>query len=148
MKIINRRAHFDYEILESFEAGIHLSGAEVKAVRLGHADLTGSFVRIRGNEAYLVNAKIFPYEFARPDKYEETRTRKLLMHKKELFSLRHKTEGANLTIVPISLYTTRSFIKAEIALAKPKRTFNKKESIKRKDLDRDIERAMADPQER
>lgn len=147
MKIINRRAHFDYEILESFEAGIHLSGAEVKAVRLGHADLTGSFVRIRGNEAYLVNAKIFPYEFARPDKYEETRTRKLLLHKKELFSLRHKTEGANLTIVPISLYTTRSFIKAEIALAKPKRTFNKKESIKRKDLDRDIERAMADPQE-
>ncbi len=148
MKITNRRAHYDYEILESFEAGINLTGAEVKAVRLGHADLTGSFVRVRGSEAYLVNAKIFPYEFARPEKYEETRTRKLLLHKKEIFSLRHKTEGANLTIVPVSLYTTRSFIKAQIALAKPKRTFNKKEAIKRRDLDRDITRALTDPRER
>lgn len=144
MKIVNRRAHFDFELQDRIEAGINLTGAEVKAVRLGHADLTGSFIRIRGSEAYLVNAKIFPYQFARPENYDETRTRKLLLHKKEIFSLKAKTDGANLTIVPVSLYTSATYIKVELALAKPKRKANKKEAIKRKDLDRELERAYSD----
>lgn len=140
MKIVNRRAHFDFDIQEKFEAGINLTGAEVKAIRLGHADLTGSFVRVRGNEAYLINSKIFPYKFARPENYEESRARKLLLHKKEIFSMKSKTDGANLTIVPFSLYTTKTYIKVELALGKPKRKFDKKEAIKRKDLDRELER--------
>jgi SsrA-binding protein len=141
MKIDNKRAFFDYTILEKFEAGINLYGAEVKAVRLGHADLTGSHVRIMGNEAYLINAKIFPYEYSRPEKYDEERTRKLLLHKKEIIALKSKTEGQNLTLVPLSMYTTKSFIKVEIALGKGKKQYDKKESIKKKDIERQIEQA-------
>lgn len=138
MKIVNKRAHYDFALLDRFEAGIHLQGQEVKAVRLGHADLTGSFARITGSEAYLVNAKIYPYEFARTDDYEQNRTRKLLLHKKEIIALKAKTEGSNLTIVPVSLYTAKSLIKVELALGKPRRQFNKKERIKKRDLDREI----------
>lgn len=144
MIIVNKRAHFDYDIQDKLEAGINLTGAEVKAIRLGHADLTGSFIRVRGTEAYLVNAKIFPYKFARPENYDEGRVRKLLLHKKEIFALKSKTDGANLTIVPISLYTTKTYIKVELALAKPKNKANKKEAIKRKDLDRELERALSE----
>ena len=142
MKITNKRAFFDYQISDKFEAGINLYGAEVKAVRLGHADLTGSHVRIMGNEAYLINAKIFPYQYSRPENYDEKRTRKLLLHKKEIIALRSKTEGQNLTLVPISLYTTKSFIKLEIALGHGKKKYDKKESIKQKDIQRDTEQEM------
>ena len=142
MKITNRRVFFDYSILERFEAGINLYGAEVKAVRLGHADLTGSHVRIMGNEAYLINAKIFPYQYSRPEGYDEKRTRKLLLHKREIIALKSKTEGQNLTLVPISMYTTKSFIKVEIALGKGKKQYDKKEAIKKKDIQREIEQEM------
>jgi SsrA-binding protein len=117
-------------------------GAEVKAIRLGNVDLAGSFVRIRGTEAYLINAKIYPYEFARPEGYDIKRTRKLLLHKKQLTSLKSRTEATTLTIVPISVYTTKKFIKAELALAKPKKQYNKKEAIRRRDIDRDTERLL------
>lgn len=138
MKITNRRAHYDYELGETFEAGINLQGQEVKAVRAGHADLTGSFARIVGSEAYLVNAKIFPYQFARTQDYDQSRTRKLLLHKKEIIGLKTKMEGANLTIVPVSMYTTRNLIKVELALGKPRKQFNKREQKKRRDLDREM----------
>ncbi|MBI2028677.1 MAG: SsrA-binding protein SmpB [Candidatus Levybacteria bacterium] len=144
MKITNRRAFYDYRILEKFEAGINLFGAEVKAVRLGHADLTGSHVKILGSEAYLINAKIFPYKFARPEGYDERRTRKLLLHKREIIALKSKTEGQGLAIVPISLYTTSHLIKVELALAKGKKEFDKKEAIKRKDIQREEEQELSD----
>jgi SsrA-binding protein len=144
MKIDNKRAFYDYQILEKFEAGINLFGAEVKAVRLGHADLTGSHVRIMGEEAYLINAKIFPYKYSRPENYDEQRTRKLLLHKKEIIALKSKTEGQNLTLVPISLYTTKSFIKLEIALGKGKKQYDKKEAIQKKDVQREAEQELAD----
>jgi len=142
MKIANKRAFFDYQILEKFEAGINLLGAEVKAVRLGHADLSGSYVRIMGNEAYLINAKIFPYQYSRPENYDEQRTRKLLLHKNEIIALKSKTEGQNLALVPLSMYTTKSFIKIEIALGKGKKQYDKKESIKRKDTQREVEQEL------
>jgi len=139
MKIINKRAHFDFEIVETFEAGIHLLGQEVKAVREGHADLTGSFAKIVGGEAYLVNAKIFPYAYARTEDYDQNRTRKLLLHRKQIVSIKSKTDGSNLTIVPISLYTTRNLIKVELALGKSRKQYDKREQKKRRDLDRDTE---------
>lgn len=142
MKITNRKASFDYSLLEHFEAGINLFGAEVKAVREGHVDLTGSFVRIMGTEAYLVNANIFPYEHARPETYEPRRTRKLLLHKKQIISLKGKMDGANLTVVAVSMYTTHGLIKVELALAKSKKKFDKKEAIKRRDIDRQIEEEL------
>ena len=139
MKITNRRAFYDYKILERIEAGINLYGAEVKAVRLGHADLSGSHVRIMGSEAYLINAKIFPYEYSRPEGFDEKRTRKLLLHKREIIALNTKTEGQNLTLVPLSLYTNKSFIKLEVALGKGKKQYDKKETIKKKDIQREVE---------
>ena len=142
MKITNKRAFFDYQILEKIEAGINLFGTEVKAVRLGHADLTGSHVRIMGSEAYLINAKIFPYKYARPEDYDEKRTRKLLLHKSEIIALKSKTDGQNLTLVPLSIYTTKSFIKLEIGVGRGKKQFDKKESIKEKDIQRDIEQEL------
>jgi SsrA-binding protein len=138
MKILNKRAHFDFEILETFEAGINLQGQEVKAVREGHADLTGSFAKITGSEAYLINSKIFPYKFARTENYEQSRTRKLLLHKAQIVSLKSKTEGGNLTIVPISMYTTRNLIKVELGLGKPRKQFDKKKRIQKRDLDREM----------
>jgi len=144
MKIINKKAFFDYEILERFEAGINLIGAEVKAVRLGHADLTGSFAKIIGSEAYLINAKIFPYQYARPEGYDERRTRKLLLHKKEIIALKGRTEGSNLTIVPLSIYTTKNFIKVELGLGKGKKEYQKKEAKKKKDIQRDVELDVAE----
>ena len=142
MKIINRKASFDYQLLEKFEAGINLFGAEVKAVRAGHVDLAGSFVRIIGSEAYLVNANIFPYEHARPETYDPRRTRKLLLHKKEIISLKGKMDGANLTVVPVSMYTTHGLIKIELAFAKSKKKFDKKEAIKKRTIERDIDQAI------
>ena len=142
MKIINRKAGYDYELSDRMEAGVRLVGSEVKAVRLGKADLTGSFVRIIGTEAYLVNANIFPYEYARPDGYDARRTRKLLMHKKQIIALRSRIEGSHLTVVPISLYTSHNFIKLEIALARSKKKFEKREEIKKRDIDRQLEEAI------
>lgn len=139
MKITNKRAFFDYRLLERLEAGIRLNGAEVKAVRLGHADLTGSFVRVIGGEAYLVNAKIFIYEYARPEAYDEKRSRKLLLHKKEIIALKSKTEGENLTLVPVSMYNNKRHIKVEIALAKSKKQYDKRESIKKREIEREIQ---------
>ena len=134
MKISNKKAHFDYQITEKIEAGINLLGSEVKAVREGMADLTGSFVKIIGQEAYLINAKIFPYKYARPEGYDERRSRKLLLHKKEILAIKHKMDGSNLSVIPVSMYTTKSFIKVELGLGKGKKEFQKKRRRKRKIL--------------
>lgn len=143
MRIVNRKAPFEFEIQEKFEAGINLLGAEVKAVKLGHADLSGSHVRIMGSEAYLINARIFPYQFARPESYDENRTRKLLLHKQQIISLKSRMDGQNLTLVPISMYTKGTLIKLEVALGRGKKKFEKKEAKKKKDIQRELEREYA-----
>lgn len=143
MRISNKRAHFDFEIRDKFEAGIQLTGAETKAVRLGHADLTGSFVKILGNEAYLVNSKIFPYKYARPEGYDENRTRKLLLHKKEIITLKSKMDGEGLSVVPMALYEKGDFFKIELGIGKGKKTHEKRRVLKEKALERDIEREIA-----
>jgi SsrA-binding protein len=136
MKIFNKRVRFDYQILERIEAGISLSGGEARAVRTGHINLTGSFVKIINKEAYLVNANI-PV----PDKryYDPTASRKLLLHKGQILDLLTKSKQKKLTIVPVSVYTKRRLIKLEIALAKSKRVFEKKEAQKKVDIQRDID---------
>lgn len=139
MNIINHRARFDYTIQDRLEAGVHLIGSEVKSLRGGHAKLDGSFVRILGSEAYLVNAHISPYPFARIENYDPKRSRKLLLHKKELISLKTKLESANLTLVPLSWYTKGSLVKLEIALARGKKQYEKRDAIKQRDLKRQVE---------
>lgn len=140
MKIINKKAAFDYEILDRFEAGITLIGAEVKSLREGHAKLDGAFVRIIGSDAYLVNAQIFPYVYARPDNYDPKRTRKLLLHRKELISLKSKMEGANLTLIPTAWYTKGPFIKLEVGLARGKKQYEKREKMRQDVQKRELER--------
>lgn len=139
MKIINRKATYDYTILDRFEAGIHLLGSEVKSLKGGHASLEGAFVRIIGSEAYLVNAQIFPYIYARPEGYDPKRTRKLLLHKKELTSLKSKLDGANLTLVPLFWYTKGSLVKLEVGVARGKKQYEKREAKKREDMKRELE---------
>lgn len=142
MKVTNKKAFFDYQLMDRFEAGINLYGHEVKSVRLGKADLSASFVRIIGSEAYLVNAKIFAYQPGQIEGYDERRTRKLLLHKKELIALKTKTDGANLSLVPVSLYLKHGFIKLEIALGKGKKQYQKRESIKKRDLQRQLDQSF------
>ena len=139
MKIVNKKALHEYTILERFEAGIHLLGSEVKSLKGGHASLDGAFVRIIGSEAYLVNAQIFPYLYARPEGYDPKRTRKLLLHKNELISLKGKVEGANLTLVPLSWYTKGPLVKLEVGLARGKKQYEKREAKKREDMRRELE---------
>lgn len=140
MRIFNKKATYEYTILEHLEAGVTLTGAEVKSIKGGHAQLEGSFVRIIGSEAYLVNAQVFPYVYARPEGYDPKRTRKLLLHKSELIRLKSKLEGANLTLIPLSWYTKGPLVKLEIGLARGKKQYEKRESIRREDQKRDLDR--------
>lgn len=140
MKIVNKKATYEYTITERFEAGVTLTGAEVKSIKGGHAKLEGAFVRIIGSEAYLVNAQVFPYIYARPEGYDPKRTRKLLLHKAELIRLKSKIEGANLTLVPLSWYTRGPLVKLEVGLARGKKQYEKREAKRREDQRRELER--------
>lgn len=139
LKVINRRAYYDYEILDKFEAGIVLTGPEVKSVKEGKIKLEGSFVRIINGEAFLINAHIHPYQFADNRNYQPTRTRKLLLHKKEIQSLSTKTAPSGLTLVPLSCYTKGHLIKLEVGIGKGKKKWDKREAIKKRDLKREEE---------
>lgn len=139
----NKRAGFDFELLEKFEAGISLLGTEVKSVRAGHMSLRGAFVTIHNGDAYLTNATIPPWQVANtPASYDPTRSRKLLLNASELKYLIGKITTTGLTIVPIRVYNNRSVIKAEIALAKGKKQYHKKEKRKEADIKRDVERML------
>jgi len=131
MRIVNKRVGRDYRLFDKYEAGISLTGAEVKAIRNGQADISSAYAKIINNEIYLINANI-----------QTTRTRKLLLKKAEIVSIQTKIKQKKLTLVPTKLYTKGRLIKAEIALAKAKRKFEKKEAIKKRDLEREIAQAM------
>jgi len=141
--IQNKKATFNYEILERFEAGITLAGYEVKAIRNGMGSLLGAFVIIHGNEAFLVKATITPYQAPNtPKGYNPERVRKLLLNHKEISRLQKELNTAGLTLVPIKLYNAKSKIKLEIALVRGKKKADKRESIKERDTKRDIERTL------
>jgi SsrA-binding protein len=140
MKIIasNRRARHDYELKEKFEAGLVLSGPEVKSVKAGHIDLKGSYVSIRQGEAFLVKAHISPYKQAMDlDNYDPETERKLLLHRKELNRLIEESQSQRLTIVPTAIGLSRGRIKLEIALARGKKLYDKRESKKQQTMLRD-----------
>ena len=141
----NRKARFNYEILEKYEAGIELLGSEVKSVRGGQMSLEGAFVIVRGGETYLINANIPPYQPKNaPKNYDPFRNRKLLLTKKEIAELAGSEKNKSLTIVPISVYNKNRKIKIEIALVKGKKKFDKRETIKKRDTDREIRREYKD----
>lgn len=142
MRINNRRAPYEYQLLERFEAGIALKGSEVKSIKTGRADLTAAFARVKDGEAFLVNLNIPPYEGGAPEGYDPNRTRKLLLKRDEIISLETKAKKQKLTIVPTSIYTKGRLVKVQIALARPKRKFEKRESKRKKDIERETQREM------
>lgn len=139
----NRKARFDYEILEKYEAGIMLVGSEVKSLRAGHVNLGDAYGMINGTSAYLVHAHISPYQqTAQYLNHEPLRTRKLLLHGAEIQKLLGKTQEKGLTLVPLKMYFKDGRAKVELALGKSKKKGDKRESIKKRDQDREVRRAL------
>lgn len=136
-EIKNKKAYFDYEILEELEAGIALLGTEIKSIRKGSVDLKDTFVNIKNNEAYLLNMYIAKYEEGNIFNHDERRTRKLLLHKKEILKLKEKIKIDGLTIVPLKLYFKKNIVKIKIGVARGKKAYDKREAIKERDLKRE-----------
>ncbi|MDP3784626.1 MAG: SsrA-binding protein SmpB [bacterium] len=139
----NKKAYFDYEILEKYEAGLELRGYEVKSLKLKRGNIQGARAIIRGGEAYIVGMDIPPYQPKNtPKDYEPQRTRKLLLHKKEISRMAGKAEERGLTIVPTKVYTSGGRIKVEIAVVRAKKKYDKRERIKEREENRTIERTL------
>ncbi|HUE68936.1 MAG TPA: SsrA-binding protein SmpB [Candidatus Acidoferrum sp.] len=139
---VNRRAYHDYFIDEKYEAGVMLTGTEIKSVRSGRANLRDGFVRIDSNEAWLENVHISPYAQGNVMNQEPVRPRKLLLHRKEISSLIGKVKQKGYTLIPLRVYIARNRAKVEIGLARGKRQYDKREAIAARDAKREIERAM------
>ncbi len=143
MLLDNRKAHFNYELLENFDAGIELLGHEVKSLRDKLGSLEGAYVIVRGNEAFLVGASIPPYQPKNaPKGYDERRNRKLILTRKEIHDLAESESKKGLTIVPISVYNKGRKLKVSLAIARGKKKFDKRETIKKREVERDIRREM------
>lgn len=139
----NRRARFDFAFLEKLTSGLELLGAEVKSVRAGKLNLAGSYVSIRGGEAFLLGAEIPPYQPKNQSAdYDPKRARRLLLSKDEIAELAKAEATKGLTIVPISVYNTGRFLKLDIAIARGKKEFDKREAIKKRDTERDLKRTL------
>ena len=140
MEILNRKANYDYLITDTFEAGLVLTGTEIKSVRNGKVNIKDSYAIIKNDEMYLLNTHISIYEEGNIFNHDETRTRKLLMHKKEILKLRDKVNMEGYTLIPLKIYFVKSKAKVLIGLAKGKKNYDKRESIKERDTLREMQR--------
>ncbi|OGE17047.1 SsrA-binding protein [Candidatus Daviesbacteria bacterium RIFCSPHIGHO2_12_FULL_37_11] len=142
MKIVNKKALHNYHILEHLEAGLVLSGAEVKSIRSGRTDLGEAYVKIIGDEAYLVNANIPKFGPSGDREYDATKSRKLLLHKSQIITLLGKTSGKGLALIPVSIYEKNNNFKVDVGLAKSKKEFDKRHVIKERDHIRRVEQEL------
>lgn len=143
LPIENKKARFNYEILEKFEAGLELSGHEVKSLRKGYGSLDGAHITVRGGEAYVIGMRIPPFQPNNvPAGYEEERIKKLILTKPEIATLGTAEAKKGLTIVPISVYNSRRKLKITIAVVRGKREFDKRETIKKREADREMRRSL------
>ena len=138
MEVINRKANYDYEIIDTYEAGVVLTGTEIKSIRLGRITLKDSYAIIKNNEIFLLNVHISSYEQGNRFNHDELRTRKLLLHKKEIIKLEEKIDKEGFTIIPLKLYFVKGKVKILLGLAKGKKNYDKREAIKKKDIERQI----------
>ena len=138
----NRAAGHNYHLLDRLEAGLVLTGTETKSIRAGQVNLKDSFAQIRNGEAWLLNCHISPYEYGNRENHDPLRTRKLLLHAQEIRKLIGKVEEKGLTLIPTRMYLKKGRIKCEIALAKGKKLYDKRETIRRKEADREAQKAM------
>ena len=139
---VNRQARHNYFIDETYEAGIVLLGSEVKSLRDGKANLVDSYARIQKGEAFLINTHVSPYPGANQFNHEPTRTRKLLLHRREIERLTGKTKEKGLTLIPLRLYFKAGKAKVELGLARGKKLYDKRETLKRKMAQREVERSL------
>lgn len=144
MKVIavNKKAYHDYFILENYEAGLQLLGSEIKSIRLGKVSFNDAYVTFKDQEAYVSQMHIAKYEFSNRFNHDETRQRKLLLHKREIIKLYSKTKEQGLTIIPLKLYLKDGLCKLEIGLAKGKKDYDKRESLKEKDQEMRLKKIM------
>ncbi len=138
----NRKAYHDYFLEDTYEAGIVLTGTEIKSVRAGRVNLRDGFVQIRQGEAWLVNVHISPYDFGNRENHEPRRDRKLLLHRQEIRKLQSKVSERGWTIVPLKMYLKDGRAKVEIALVRGKRLYDKKDAIAERDADRELRRTI------
>ena len=138
MEIVNRKAKYNYQIFDTAEAGIVLTGTEIKSLRLGKANIRDSYVRVKNGEMYIINMHISGYENGNIFNHDETRERKLLLHKKEILKFRDKIKLEGYTIVPLKVYLVKGRAKVLIGLAKGKKNYDKREDIKKRDIERNI----------
>ena len=142
MEILNRKAHYDYFIKDTYEAGIELQGTEIKSLRKGNANINDSYARIKNGEVYLTNMYIGKYEEGNIFNHDERRERKLLLHKKEILKIDNEVTTKRYTIIPLKIYFVRGKAKVEIAIARGKHTYDKKETIKQRDIDREMKKSL------
>lgn len=142
IEIKNKKAHFDYIISDTYEAGIVLTGTEIKSIREGKANLKDSYAIIKKGEVYLLNMHISKYDNGNRFNHEETRTRKLLLHKREILKIRDKIEIKGYTLVPIKLYFSKNKAKILLGVGKGKKTYDKRESLKEKDIKKQINKNL------
>lgn len=142
IEIKNKKALFDYTIEDTYEAGIVLTGTEIKSIREGKANLKDSYANIRNNEVFLINMHISHYDKGNIFNHNETRTRKLLLHKKEILKIRDKIDIKGYTLVPIKLYFNKNKAKILLGIGKGKKIFDKRESIKERDINREVEKSL------
>ncbi|MBX9685102.1 MAG: SsrA-binding protein SmpB [Candidatus Obscuribacterales bacterium] len=136
----NRRARHEYEIIEKIECGIALTGTEVKALRLGRCTMQDAFARVEDGEAYLYNCNISQYEFGNRFNHEPSRKRKLLLHRNEIFKLNQRIKEKGLTLIPLRIYFKRNWVKVELALAKGKQLYDKRDTVQKRDSKRQLDR--------
>ena len=142
MEVINREAKYNYFILEEIECGIVLTGTEIKAIRESKINLKDSYAVIRRNESFLINSHIAEYKEGNIFNHEPTRTRKLLLHKREILKLNDKVSQEGLTLIPLKLYFKKNKVKILLGLCKGKKTFDKRDTIKERDLQRENQKLM------
>jgi SsrA-binding protein len=142
MRVVNRKARRNYAITETWEAGVVLTGAEVKSVRAGRVKLDEGFVKLREGEAWLVNVQIPVYEAARAEGYDPGRSRKLLLHKNQLLKIKQLVERKGWGAVPTACYTKKGLVKVGVGVGKGRKSWEKRERVKRRDLAREVEREL------
>lgn len=142
MEIYNRKARHDYFIEETYEAGIELTGTEIKSIRAGNANIRDSYGIIRNNEIYLLNMFILQYKEGNIFNHDEIRTRKLLLHKKEIKKMSEKVNNEGLTLIPLKLYFKNNILKVELGICRGKKNYDKRESIKERDIKRNIDKQL------
>ncbi len=140
MKLENKRGLHGYTISNQYEAGIELLGAEVKSIRNGRISLAGAFIKIIDSQAYLVNADIQMYSFARPEGYDAKRSRRLLLHRKEIITIKSKLDQKGWTVIPTSIYFKKGLVKVGVGLGRGKHEYEKREEIKKRDTKRELDR--------